>query len=335
MRTKLLRMVNVDLDEIETLAAQALVAHGARADVAGHVAHAVRVAEAKGNKICGLYYLDSYCTQLQTGRVDGHANPQVSKPRGASVLVDAKFGFAQAAFAAGLPAALDTARDLGTCSFAVAHAHTCTSLGYFTEQIANAGFIALGFTNASAIVAPPGGNARVIGTNPMAMAVPSADGIAFQFDYSTSAVALGKITMAKAAGEKIPLGWAVDQNGEDTTDPDAALKGALKSAGGYKGWGHGLMVEVLAAAFTGSIASADVSPLKAPEGPPHDLGQTYLIIDPTTHNPNFHNQISALQAAVDAQQGARLPGSRFTMPSEVDLPDAQWVELLKLAGGLA
>ena len=328
-------MVTITLDKIEELTRSALIAHGADVDVAGHVANAVRVAEGKGNKICGLYYLESYCKQLVTGRVDGKAKPEVQIPRGASVLVDAKFGFAQAAFAAGLDTALDTARKMGTCSFAVAHAHTCTSLGYFTEQIARAGFIALGFTNASAIVAPPGGNKRVIGTNPMAMAVPSEDGIAFQFDYSTSAVALGKITMAKAAGDAIPIGWAVDENGADTTDPEAALKGALKSAGGYKGWGHGLMVEVLAAAFTASIASKDVSPLKAPEGPAHDLGQTYLILDPTVHNPNFHNQISALKAAVDAQDGARLPGSRFDMPSEVDLPDAQWEELQMLAKGPA
>ncbi|MEM7241469.1 MAG: Ldh family oxidoreductase [Pseudomonadota bacterium] len=328
-------MVEVSLDKIEDLTRAALMTHGARDDVASHVAQAVRVAEAKGNKICGLYYLESYCKQLQTGRVDGQAEPSVHKPRDASVLVDAKFGFAQAAFAAGLETALNTARDMGTCSFAVAHAHTCTSLGYFTEQIARSGFIALGFTNASAIVAPPGGNKRIIGTNPMAMAVPGPDGIAFQFDYSTSAVALGKITMAKAAGEAIPLGWAVDANGADTTDPDAALKGALKSAGDYKGWGHGLMVEVLAAAFTGSIASTDVSPLKASEGPPHNLGQTYLILDPTLHNPNFHNQISALKAAVDAQDGARLPGTRFDMPDAVDLPDAQWDELQRLAKGPA
>ncbi len=85
------------------------------------------------------------------------------------------------------------------------------------------------------MVAPPGGNQKTIGTNPFAMSVPGKDGgVAMHFDFSTSAVALGKITMAKAAGEKIPLGWAVDAEGQPTTDPEAALKGALVSAGGDK-----------------------------------------------------------------------------------------------------
>ena len=71
--------------------------------------------------------------------------------------------------------------------------------------------------------------------------------------------------MAKAAGERIPEGWALDAEGNPTTDPDAALKGSLVSMGGYKGWGFGLMAEVLAAAMTGSVLSRDVKPLKAPE----------------------------------------------------------------------
>ena len=85
-----------------------------------------------------------------------------------------------------------------------------------------------------------------------------------------------------AAGEAIPLGWAVDNKGNDTTDPNKALKGSLKSSGDYKGWGFGLMTEVLAAAFTGSVNSLDVKGLKLPEGKPHDLGQCYIILDPNT-----------------------------------------------------
>ncbi len=123
---------------------------------------------------------------------------------------------------------------------------------------------------------PPGGKTRVIGTNPIAFSVPDGKGgIAMQFDQSTTTVALGKITMAKAAGQSIPEGWAVDAEGNPTTDPEAALKGSLVSMGGYKGWGFGLMAELLAAGMTGGVLSRDVKPLKAPEGPPHDLGQYY------------------------------------------------------------
>ena len=216
----------VNLQEIERTTHAALVAHGASDWIATEVAKAVRKAEATGNLICGLYYLESYCLQLQSGRVSGNAEPVVSRPRPASVMVDAKFGFAQAAFSRGFDIAVKTAREAGTASLAVCHAHTCTSLGYFTEQIAEQGLIGIGFTNASAVVSPPGGNKAVLGTNPIAMAIPARNGgIAFQFDQSTSAVALGKITMAKEAGETIPLGWAVDADGNPTTDPVGGAQG--------------------------------------------------------------------------------------------------------------
>ena len=106
--------------------------------------------------------------------------------------------------------------------------------------------------------------------------------VAYQFDQSTSAIAIGKIRVAAAAGESIPLGWAVDKEGNPTEDPKAALEGSLVSSGGYKGYGFALMAEVLAAAVTGSLNSVSAPPLKAPEGPAHDLGQFYFLVDPTT-----------------------------------------------------
>jgi (2R)-3-sulfolactate dehydrogenase (NADP+) len=143
------------------------------------------------------------------------------------------------------------------------------------------------------------------------------------FDFSTSAVALGKITMAKAAGEKIPLGWAVDAAGQPTTDPEEALKGSLVSTGGYKGWGFGLMVEVLAAALTGSVNSLDVKGLKFPDGPPHGLGQFYLLMDLSVSEA-FTDRMRRVIEAVEAQEGARIPGQNRQPKDVVDVPDALW-----------
>lgn len=327
--------ITVSLDEIETQTKAALCRHGAEDWIAGEVARAVRKAEANGNLICGLYYLESYCQQLVSGRVKGNVEPVVRRTKAAAVEVDARLGFAQPAFARGLPEALAAAREGGTCAFAVRHSHTCTSLGYFTEQIAEAGMIGIGFTNASAVVSPPGGNRAVLGTNPMAMAVPAeGGGVAFQFDQSTSAIALGKITMAAAAGQPIPLGWAVDENGEPTTDPKAALKGSLVSVGGYKGWGLGLMVEMLAAGVTGSVNSLDVKALKAPEGAPHDLGQFYFLLDPEVFaGADFWVRLARVADAVGEQEGARLPGSKRVLPDEVSIEAAVWDKTVVLAQG--
>jgi (2R)-3-sulfolactate dehydrogenase (NADP+) len=323
-------VVKVSLDDIESLTRAALQSHGANAFAAAEVARAVRKAEAVGNRICGLYYVESYCQQLRSGRVRGDVVPEVSTPRPGVVHVDARFGFAQPSFAYGLPVALDTARRGGIASLVVAHAHTCTALGYFTEQIALAGLMGIGFTNASPIVAAPGGKTRVIGTNPIAFSVPDGKGgIAMQFDQSTTTVALGKITMARAAGEAIPEGWAVDAQGNPTTDPEAALAGSLVSMGGYKGWGFGLMAEILAACMTGGTLSKDVKPLKAPEGAPHDLGQYYIIIDPSTGE-GFADRLAILAAAASADEGARMPGQHRAEQDPVEVEEKVWALLQSL-----
>jgi len=307
--------VTVALDEIESVARLALIKHNAADWIAEHVAHAVRTAEANQNIICGLYYLESYCIQLASGRVDGNVEPLITKPRTAIVQANARKGFAQPAFARGLPEALKLLKDTGTCTLAVSHAHTCTSLGYFTEQIALAGAIGIGFANASAVVSPPGGSQ-----------------VAFQFDQSTSAVALGKITQAATAGESIPLGWAVDSRGKPTTDPKAALKGSLLSTGGYKGYGFGLMVEVLAAAVTGSVNSVNVKGLKLADGPPHDLGQYYFLVDPTAISGDaFWDRMTILSDSVDAQENARLPGSKRQPIDEVTINAELWALAQSLA----
>ena len=256
----------------------------------------------------------------------GNIEAVVVQTKPGVVEVDAKFGFAQWAFDAGFGTAVAAARASGVCGYAIQHSHTCTSLGYFTEQFAHVGLLAIGATNWSARVSPPGGASPVLGTNPVAMAVPSRDGgVAFQFDYSTSAIALGKITMAAAAGESIPTGWAVDADGNDTTDPNAALQGSLLSAGGYKGYGLGLLVEVLASALTGSRSSADIPQLKSPEGPHHDIGQFYVVVDlHSFSDAAFCDRIEALAEAVSGQPGARLPGSDRDFQETVELEADVW-----------
>jgi (2R)-3-sulfolactate dehydrogenase (NADP+) len=324
----------VDFDEVESKTHQCLVANGADPWVATEVARAVRYAEQRSNPICGLYYLASYCTQMRTGRVDGKAEPIVSQPRSAAVEVDAGLGFAQPAFARGLATAVESAKTNGTCALAIRRAHTPTALGFFTDQIASAGLLGIGMANAPACVSPPGGFQAVLGTNPIAMSVPARDGgVAFHFDQSTSVVIIGKIRVAAAAGEKIPLGWAVDKDGNATDDPNAALEGSLSSSGGHKGFGFSLMIELLASAVTGSLSSKCAPPLKADKGPAHDLGQFYFLLDPTTFKGDgFFDSLDTLMQAVESQPGARLPGSRQLL-TELSIDRVLWDKVEALAAG--
>lgn len=317
-------MPRISVNDIHNISKTALVQHGALDWISEEVSDAVAASESVGNRICGLYYLESYCEQLLSGRVNGQASPDVQLVRSGAIYVDADDGFAQPAFSKGLPEALKLAKENGIASLSVGHAHTCTSLGYFTKKIAESGFLGLGLTSASPIVAPPGGKSRIIGTNPIAFSVPDGNGsIAMQFDQSTTTVALGKITMAKAAGKSIPEGWALDKDGKATTDPEQALKGTLVSAGGYKGWGFGLMAEILVAGMTGGKISKNVAPLKAKDGEPHNLGQFYIIIDPAS-GASFYNRLEELTTIISSEEGTRMPG-QYTVPqTEVDVPDDLW-----------
>ena len=141
--------------------------------------------------------------------------------------------------------------------------------------------------------------------------------------------------MAKTAGEPIPLGWAVDGQGVPTTDPEAALTGALVSSGGYKGWGFGILAELLAAGITGSVNSLDVGGLKLPTGAPHGLGQFYFIIDPSTHHADFGERLARLVDAVAVQDGVRLPGNDRVPMIKVNVPDILWDLVKSLENGPA
>ena len=141
-------MPKISVKEIRNISKTAMVQHGALDWVSQQVADAVAASESVGNRICGLYYLESYCEQLISGRVNGEASPEVNLARTSSVYVDAKDGFAQPAFSKGLPEVLKVAQENGIASLSIGRAHTCTSLGFFTKKIAQAGFLGLGFTNA-------------------------------------------------------------------------------------------------------------------------------------------------------------------------------------------
>ena len=325
-RSNVLETTTVHVDTLEKLAALALRRHGASEFAAGEVAKALRRAEQVGNSSCGLGHLEQDCKQLLSGRAAGNAVPQVHHVRPGLIQVDADNGFAQPAFTLGLPVALASVASLGVAVLAISRAYTCAALGYFAEQVAENGFIGIAFTNASASVATPGGARPLIGTNPVAMAVPDQNGgIAFQFDQCTSAANLRQIRDAALRSEPIPLGWAVSAQGAPTTDAVHALAGALLPAGGARGFGIGLMAEILASFFTDSAMSLDTRSLKETAGRPHGLGVFCLLLDPTAiAQGNFWRKLDRLKDAVASEPGTRLPGTRIRREENVAVNTALW-----------
>ena len=166
-------------------------------------------------------------------------------------------------------------------------------------------------THAPASIAPIGGAVPVIGTNPFALAVPDGQGgIALSIDQSASVVAKSEVMLRARKGEALPEGWALDAQGQPTTSAEDALKGSMLPSGGFKGFGVGLMVEVLASAMAGATSSRAASPFSGPLGGPPGTGQCFIAFDPDAFAEGFGGRMADLIAAVAGQDGARLPGSR-------------------------
>jgi (2R)-3-sulfolactate dehydrogenase (NADP+) len=165
------------------------------------------------------------------------------------------------------------------------------------------------FANTPAAIAPWGGAKAVFGTNPIAFACPLPGKPPIVVDLSLSKIARGNILAAKQKGEKIPRGWALDAQGEPTTDPDAALAGTMLPLGDAKGTPLILMVELLAAGLTGANFAAEASSFLDDKGPPPGTGQLIIAFDPAALGGSAEHW-ARLIASIEAQAGTRLPGSR-------------------------
>ncbi|NOD78242.1 MULTISPECIES: Ldh family oxidoreductase [unclassified Ruegeria] len=298
------------LAEIEDLSFRALVAAGTSEENARPLAQATAATEADGVASHGLAYIPIYCEHVQCGKVDGLAVPVLSRPKPGVVAVDAATGFAHSAIDTGFEVLIPAAREQGVAVLAIKNSYNCGVLGYHTYRLAQAGLVGLGFTNAPASIAPSGGSKPVVGTNPFSIAAPGPDGEpALLIDQSASTIAKSEVMKHAREGKPIPVGWALDADGNPTTDPEVGLKGSMAPSGGYKGVGVALMVELMAAAMTGASLGINASPFSGTVGGPPKTGQFFIAIDPSaTASSGFETGVAELVDAIRAQEAAHLPG---------------------------
>lgn len=304
--------VPLTLSEVEDLTRRVLLACGVDPRNEPSITASVVAAEADGIHSHGLARLPTYCEHARVGKIDGKARPIFDSPRPGLVRVDAKAGFAHPAIDFGLPALVEAARTQGIAALAVTNSYNCGVVGYHVERIARQGLMALGFVNAPASIAPMGGTRPVFGTNPIALAVPRIGHAPLVLDQSSSVVAKSEIVVHQQRGEPIPLGWALDRNGQPTTDPDAALAGGtMVPSGGYKGAGLALIVELFAAWLTGAQLSIDASSFADNAGGSPRTGQFFIAVDASAlAGDAAAGRIERLFSAITDQEGARLPGQR-------------------------
>jgi (2R)-3-sulfolactate dehydrogenase (NADP+) len=331
--------VTLTPQQARNLIFEALMGAGTARRNAGYFADAILDTELSGLAGHGFYWLQYYCAHVKSGKVDGKAKPAIKKLSPVAFRVDARHGFAHPAIEKGFGKLIPAARKFGIAGMGVYNSYNAATLGFHTGFLARRGLVAFGFTNSIPAIAPFGGKKPVIGTNPLSFAVPGKHGkIAFLIDQSSSAVAWTNVKRAAEEGRDIPLGWALDENGEPTTDPNQGLTGSMAPAGGYKGWCQGLIVETMCAAVAGGLLGIDHSSFTGNDGKPIDNGQFFIAIAPEKFSGGaFHKRIAALTKAILAQDGTRLPNARRVsnakrLAKEGLTLDASLYEMLKSYG---
>jgi len=302
----------LSVKKARSLIFDALTGAGTSKKNATYFTEAILDTELSGLEGHGFYWLQYYCLHLRSGKIDGRAKPKLRTLSPTALMVDANRGFAHPAIEKGFRKLIPAAKKHGIAALGVSHSYNAATLGFHTGYLAREGLLAFGFTNSIAAIAPFGGKTPIIGTNPMSFAVPGKAGkIRFLIDQSSSHIAWTAVKRAAEEGHEIPLGWALDPDGKPTTDPILGLAGSMAPSGGQKGFGQGLIVEVMCAALTGSSLGTAMGSFTAADDQPIDNAQFFIAISPEKFSGRpFHAIVDGLVDNILSQEGTRLPNAR-------------------------
>ncbi|MCQ0986215.1 Ldh family oxidoreductase [Jiella marina] len=301
----------LSIEDAERLVAEAFQRAETGPAQAASVARALVAAEAAGQGGHGLRRVPAYSAQAKAKKVDGHATPGLDRVKPGVLRVDAAEGFAYPAFDLAIEALKDIVAETGVAIGAVRNSHHAGVLGLTVERFAEAGLVAMMMANSPGAMAAWGGKRPLFGTNPIAFAAPLPDADPIVIDLSLSKVARGKVMAARQKGAAIPEGWALDKDGNPTTDANAAMEGTMVPMGDAKGAALAMMVEMLSAGLTGANYASEASSLFDDKGPPPRLGQFMLVIDPKAMGgPDALTRLGVLAQAIAEEPETRLPGAR-------------------------
>lgn len=324
-------MPKLSIERLNALVTAALVRAGAAAEMARITAAALVTAESQGLASHGLSRVPQYASHLRHGRVNGNAQPRVVSAKAAACLVDADEGLAFPACALAVSQAIERARACGAAFAGVTRSHHFGVAAYHLEPVAAAGMVGLAFGNSPSAMPAWGGRRAIFGTNPIAAVFPRRDHPPLTIDLSLSEVARGKLMVAAKAGKSIPQGWALDKDGNPTTDPKAGLAGMMLPAGGVKGAMLAMVVELLCCALTGAAFGFEADSFFAEEGNRPHIGQAFVVLDPAAlaGTQVFGERVETLVAALLQDPDVRLPGYR-----RVDLARRAQAEGIEVAAPL-
>ncbi|MFG6565041.1 Ldh family oxidoreductase [Sulfitobacter sp. 1A13421] len=306
---------------------------------AAALARVIVAGEGDACKSHGIYRIEGCLRTIKAGKVVPDAVPRVHHDDSAVVRVNAGGGFSNAAFEAGAPVLAERCRTTGIAAMVINDCTHFAALWPEIEALTEMGLAAMAMCPSYASVAPSGGTDPLMGTNPFAFGWPREGGDPYVFDFATSVAARGEIELHRRAGTPLPEGWAIAPDGSPTTDPEAALAGAMLPFGGHKGSAISTMIELLAGVMIGDLTSPEARDALGALtlAPAH--GELIIAFDPKTFAAGRPGdpfaRAETLFNAITGQ-GARLPSQRRfkaraeTRAEGIPLTDAEMRSLERL-----
>lgn len=209
-------------------------------------------ADLRGVHSHGTMRVPDYVAKLTRNGVDALARPSVARDSGAALVIDGGNAMGQIAGAFAMQKVIERAARTGVAFAAVGNSNHCGAMAWYAMQALGRDMIGIAASNALPTMAPWGGAERIVGINPLAVAIPTAADPAFVLDTAFSGSAMGKIVVYRQKGESIPADWAFDADGRPTTDPAAAIAGLLRPIGGFKGVGLAMAMGILSTLLSGA-----------------------------------------------------------------------------------
>jgi LDH2 family malate/lactate/ureidoglycolate dehydrogenase len=308
----------LDAIPLQGFCARVFVAEGLPENDADIVAESLVAADLRGVHSHGVTRMDIYTERLRRGLFNPRPQIKVNRTAAGSGVIDGDNGMGAVVGMAAVEAAMAMAREAGIGAVTVHHGNHFGTAAYYIAKAVERGFVALVCSNAPPTMAPWGGREAMFGTNPIGWGVPTG-GTAIIADLATSVVARGKIILAAQRKEQIPPGWALDVEGRPTTDPEAALIGAVLPFGEYKGSAIAMLVELLAGRLSGSNSMREIPDFYRDLDRVSDHGHFFLCLDIGRFMPPDRFQVRVDDMIASLKQSKRAAGcDEILMPGEIE-----------------
>ncbi|HEX7362387.1 MAG TPA: Ldh family oxidoreductase [Bryobacteraceae bacterium] len=337
-------------EQLQSLVARLARAAGVPAEDAVIFADSLIDADMHGVSTHGISRLSIYLRRIQAGMIVPDAQLKIEREAGSIVTFDAGNGLGQVQARKALDLLLPKARQNGVAAATIRNSQHFGALSYYCNLAAAQGFILLAMTNCEPAMSPEGGYEAFFGTNPIAASFPTSKGFTVKIDLATSTVARGKIIAAQKKNALIPQGWALDRNGEPTTDAAEALLGTVLTMAGHKGYALALMVELFSGVLSGSAIGNGIGSMYKNMDRKQDVGHFFCLfhidafLDYADYLRRIDTTIDAIKASKkrpgveeilvpgerSARQAARHASKGIAVPEETLVEIQQWCSRLNV-----